>query len=66
MNIRGGYLDFPNLVRTDVGWVFLSVLGINGVLDWVYAYMLTKSYFLKNSDPLPTRQFLKVNSCLAS
>jgi hypothetical protein len=36
-----------------VGWVFLFVSSINWVLDQIYAYMLTGSYFLKNLKPPP-------------
>lgn len=49
-------------VSTNLGLVFLFVLGINQVSNWVYACMLARSYFFKNSKPLPISHFLKINT----
>jgi hypothetical protein len=46
--------------KSQCGWVFLFVLGIN----WVYAYLLIGSYLFKNPDPLLTRHLKKVNTHL--
>lgn len=39
-------------VLTRVGWVFVFVLGINRVSNWIYAYIFVASYFLKTRTPL--------------
>lgn len=50
--------------KSQCGWVFLFVLGINRVSDWIYAYLLIGSYLFKNLDPLLTQHLKKVNSHL--
>jgi hypothetical protein len=49
MNATPG-IYFP--CKSQCGWVFLFVLGINWVSDWIYAYLLIGSYIFKNLDPL--------------
>jgi hypothetical protein len=38
-------------VLTSVGWIFVFVLGISRVSNWIYAYIFVGSYFFKNQDP---------------
>jgi hypothetical protein len=54
--------NYFGLVNINVGWIFVFVPSINGVSNWVYAYMSTGSYFFKNLEPTPTRHFLKINT----
>jgi len=40
-----------NGILSSVGWVFVFVLGINRVSDWVYAYVPIVSYFFPKFGP---------------
>lgn len=50
-------------VLTSAGWVFVFVLGIRRISNWIYAYILVGSYFFKNQDPPPICHFQKINTC---
>jgi hypothetical protein len=49
-------------ISTILGLVFLFALSINQLSNRVYAYILARPYFFKNSKPLPTLHFLKINT----
>jgi len=51
-------------VLSSVGWVYVFVLGINRVSDWVYCICVHRVLLFSKiwTPPPPTQHFLKVNN----